>query len=393
MPSTADRLTDFGPLTGAHLVANELDALLARAAADPVLVAGGADAAGPVEVRRDLRVAPDASGRPAIARFYWCAKWRDADGRFRARLFLHEPARGPTATYDFPADPRLPAAAAPRGPLDAPGVVVLRYIPTRRITFRRGDALVGKLKRRGTLERSYAILRAMHAAAGGGASFAVPEPLGIDAARGVFYQQRMRGRSVAELIDPGNACELMRRVGALHAAVHTLPVEAVRLRPSAEHVAAARADAEWVAFALPGEAGAVAAVERHLVSELEALGTGAPAFCHGDPAIDHVLLDGDKACVVDFDDAAIGDPYADLGAMAAGLRIDARGLSRGTGAAEAAYLEGYREATGRAHDERRLRAHLLRARLAILANRLRKGRLSAAEAVEAVADLQAEARS
>jgi len=392
MPGTANRLTDFGPLTEAHPVWDRLEALLARAAADPILVSGGADAAGPVEVRRDLRVAPDASGRAAIARFYWCAKWRDAHGRFRARLFLHEPARGPTATYDFPADPRLPAAAAPRGPLDAPGVVVLRYIPTRRITFRRGDALVGKLKRRATLERSYAILRAVHAAAGG-ASFAVPEPLGIDTARGVFYQQRMPGRSVAELIDADNGCEIMRRVGALHAAVHALPVEAVRLRPSAEHVTAARADAEWVAFALPGEAGAVVAVEHDLVSELEALGTGTPAFCHGDPAIDQVLLDGDEACVVDFDDAAIGDPYADLGAMAAGLRIDARGLSRGTGAAEAAYLEGYREATGRPLDERRLRAHLLRARLAILANRLRKGRLSAAEAVQAVADLQAEARS
>src|SRR3954467_11541550 len=56
------------------------------------------------------------------------------------------------------------------------------------------------------------------------------------------------------------------------------------------------AGGDHAAFPLPGEAGAVVAVEHDLVSELEALGTGTPAFCHGDPAIDQVLLDGDEAC-------------------------------------------------------------------------------------------------
>ena len=387
MATTANRLTDFGPLTGGHAISAELDALLTRAAGDPVLVAGGADAAGPVDIRRDLRVTLDGSGGFSITRFSWCAKWRDRAGRFRARLFLHEPARRPAATFDFPADPWLPAAAAA---LDADGVAVLRSIPTRRITFGRGDAVVGKVKRPRTVERSYAILRAAHAAAGR-ASFGVPEPLGIDAPRGVFYQQRMPGRSVAELIDADNAPALMRRVGALHAAVHALAVDGVPDRPLADQLAGVRADAAWVAFAMPGEAGAVAAVERHVVSELEALGPGSPAFCHGDPAIDQVLLDGDAAAVVDFDDAGIGDPYADLGAMAASLALDTRGLPHGTGAAEA-YLEGYREGAGRALDERRLRAHWLRADLAVFASRLHKGRLGAGAAAAALADLAAAAR-
>lgn len=167
MASTANRLTDFGPLTGGHAMSAELDALLTRAAADPVLVSGGADAAGPVEIRRDLRVTLDGSGGFAITRFSWCAQWRDGAGRFRARIFLHEPARRPAATFDFPADPWLPTAAAA---LDADGVAVLRYIPTQRITFVRGDAVVGKVKRPRSVERSYAILRAVHAAAGARAS-------------------------------------------------------------------------------------------------------------------------------------------------------------------------------------------------------------------------------
>jgi hypothetical protein len=173
MPSTANTLTAFGPLTEGHPIASEVEALVGRATADPVLLTGGPDAAGPVEIRRDLRVAVDPSGGYAITRFYWCTQWRDAGGRFRARLFLHEPARRPAATYDFPADPGLPAAAARRGPLDAAEVNVLRYIPLRRITFRRGDAVVGKLKRRSTLERSYAILRAVHAAAGDAGSASI----------------------------------------------------------------------------------------------------------------------------------------------------------------------------------------------------------------------------
>jgi aminoglycoside phosphotransferase (APT) family kinase protein len=386
MASTANRLVEFGPLTDGHAISAELAALLACAAADPVLVSGGADAAGPVEVRRNLRVAVDASGGHAITSFYWCAKWRDAAGEFHARLFLHDPACGPAATYDFPADPRLPAAAADRGPLDARDVSVLRYIPTRRITFRRGEAVVGKLKRRGTVKRSYAILRAVHAASGS-ATFGIPEPLGVDPARDVFYQQRMPGRSVAELIDADNAPALLRRVGALHAAVHTLEVEDVRVRATADDVAAVRAHARWIAFVLPAHADAIGAAERRTVAALDSLTARAPAFCHGDPALDQVLLDGDACAIVDFDDSALGDPYADLAAMVAGLAIDARGLSRGTGAAEAAYLDGYREASGRPLDERRLDAHLRRARLARLASRLCKGRLSTPEAEAAVAEL------
>src|SRR4051794_41917759 len=116
MASTANRLTDYGPLTGGHPASAELEALLARAAADPVLVAGGADAAGPVEVRRDLRVAFNPNGGYAITLFCFSAMWRDAGGRVPARTLGPEPARPAPPTYDFPPHPRPPPPAPPRGP-------------------------------------------------------------------------------------------------------------------------------------------------------------------------------------------------------------------------------------------------------------------------------------
>jgi hypothetical protein len=73
--------------------------------------------------------------------------------------------------------------------------------------------------------------------------------------------------------------------------------------------------------------------------------------------------------------------------MVAGLELDIRAHAD-PAAAVTAYLAGYRAATGRPLDERRLRAHVLRARLERLASRLRKGRLSTAEAAAAVADLR-----
>jgi aminoglycoside phosphotransferase (APT) family kinase protein len=395
MAVAANPVAGFEPLRGGHPVAAELGALLELVAADPVLLEGGRDAAGPVAIRRDLRVVPDWTGRWSVERFSWCARWRDAAGAFRARTLIYARGRGGPRSHDFPDDPGLPAAAAPGGPLFAPGVDVLRYIPTRRITFRRGDALVGKFKRRGTLARSYAVLRSVHAAARRG-ELVVPEPFGIDAERGVFYQQLIPGRSIQELIEPGNAQELMRRLGALHGAIHALSVEDVPARRLADVRAGVESDAAWVAFALPDEAGAVEEVARVIVTELEALASGAAAFCHGDPALDQALCDGDTFAVVDFDDARLGDPYEDVGSAIAALPIDAPQLFAGDGAAGeravAAYLAGYRERTGRPLDERRLRAHRLRADLAALANRLHKGRAGSAEAAAAVAALRAAAR-
>ena len=93
--------------------------------------------------------------------------------------------------------------------------------------------------------------------------------------------------------------------------------------------------------------------------------------------------------MVDLEDAAAGDPYADLGALLAALRADVPELCAGAAGERlvAAYLDGYRERAGTPLDERRLRAHRERADLAVLAGRLRRGRATTAEIAAAVARL------
>src|SRR6185312_3583966 len=144
MAATAGALDDFELLCGDCPVAAELQALLELVAADPRLLDGGRDAEGTVAIRHDVRVAPDWTGRWAIDRFSWCARWRDRGGAFRARTLIYDRSRGRPRVHDFPDDPALPAAGAPGGPLDTREAHVLRYIPARRITFRRGEGLVGK---------------------------------------------------------------------------------------------------------------------------------------------------------------------------------------------------------------------------------------------------------
>ncbi len=391
--SGAPPVSGFELFRDGHPIAVELEPLLRRVAADPVL-RGAPRPGGPrPAVRRELRAGPGEDGAPAIERFQWCVQWRDPGpaGRFHARTLLYERGRGEPVTFDFPADPRLRAGAAADSPLAAPGVTVLRYIPLRRITFRTGD-LVGKMKRPSSLVRAYARLAVAFAAARH-ADLAVPEPRGLDTAHGAFYQAAVGGRPLADVLAPGNAERLLRTLGAVQREVHELPVEGLADRRPDVLARGAADDAAWIAFAAPDHAEAVGRVARRIRAEAEAASAGAECcFCHGDPAIDQVLLDGDTLAVVDFDDAAAGDPYADLGALLAALPHDAPQLfaSPALGArAVAAFLDGYRGRSGRPIDERRLRAHRARAELGLLASRVRKGRAGASDVAATIGRLSA----
>jgi len=379
----APPISGFELFRDGHPLAAEIEPLLGCVAADPVL-RGVAPPGGPrPAIRRELRAGPDEDGEPAIERFRWCVQWRDPGpaGRFHARTLLYERKRGEPVTFDFPADPRLPAGAAPDSPLAAPGVAVLRYVPLRRITFRTGD-VVGKMKRPSSLARAYARLAVAFAAARH-ADLAVPQPRGLDTAHGAFYQAAVGGRPVADVLAPGNADRLLRALGAVQREVHELPVEGLPDRGPDALARSAADDAAWIAFAAPDHAEAVRRIARRIAAEAGEASAGAErCFCHGDPAIDQVLLDGDTLAVVDFDDAAAGDPYADLGALLASLPHDAPQLfasaALGTRAV-AAFLDGYRARSGRPIDARRLATHRARAELGLLASRVRRGRAGASE--------------
>jgi Phosphotransferase enzyme family len=355
-----------------------LQGFRARIAADPGL-AGALGVA--TRFRGGLRAGPDPDGRWRMERFYWCAQWWEpgASPRFRARTLLYDARHGEAAEiYDFPRDPRLRTAGGPGSPLAAPGVQVLRYIPLQRLTFRTGDT-VGKMKRPASARRSFERLGVVAAAArGAGASFTVPARLGLDAEHNVFFQELLAGPPVSELLRSANADELLRALGHLHREIHELTAPGLPARPGQVVLDEARADLAWLGFVAPAHAGVLRRVERWLEHELGASAGAADAVCHGDFDPSHVLAGDGRWAVIDFDDATLGDPYVELGTMLALLRHDAPELRLRAGPdalarARAAYLAGYAERAGIALDRRRLAAQRLRAEIALLASRLRKG--------------------
>jgi aminoglycoside phosphotransferase (APT) family kinase protein len=365
-------------IDASHPFHARLEGFRARIAADPGLA--GAVGVG-TRLRGGLRARPDPDGRWRIERFYWCAQWWEpgASPRFCARTLLYDVRHGEAAEiYDFPRDPRLRAASEPGSPLAAAGVEVLRYIPLQRLTFRTGDT-VGKMKRPASVRRSFERLGVVaEAARRAEASFAVPARLGLDTKRSMFFQELVAGPPVAELLCGANADELLRALGSVHREIHELSAPRLPARPMQAVLDEARDDLAWIGFVAPPHAGALRRVERWLEHELGASAGAADAVCHGDFDPSHVLAGAGRWAVIDFDDATVGDPYAELGTMLALLRHDAPELRlrAGPGAlarARASYLAGYAERAGIALVRRRLAAQRVRAEVALLASRLRKG--------------------
>jgi aminoglycoside phosphotransferase (APT) family kinase protein len=359
-------------------------------AGDPALQPSGAPGE---QVRADVRAAPRPDGTWRIERLYWSVQRPDrgAPGGLRARMLVVDRKRsGPEPTvHDFPDDPRLPAAGRPAGPLVAGhgggAVEVLRYIPLGRITFRTmhpGRSLIGKIKAPRSLERAEARLAAVRAASDG-ASFAVAEPLGIDAEHGVMFQSACPGFPLPEAAR-GAATEVaLRRFGEVHREIHALEVDA----PPADEAALRddlRADATWIADALPAHAPAVARLRDWLEAHLRWSAPAEHVFCHGDYSPAQILCDGERWAVVDFDDAHRGDRYAEVAAVLVSIEYE-------TDACDAATLQRRREAYlagyGTPFEAERLLAHEAGARVGLLARRLRKDRAAPGEPASVLATL------
>ncbi len=132
-------------------------------------------------------------------------------------------------------------------------------------------------------------------------------------------------------------------VGRLLALLHNQPPR--NLRPLTRHEEALplRAAAEAVAFLLPDIADRVLRIAARLIRDLcEAPPAAAPI--HGDFSADQVVFSSGEPKLIDFDEAALGDPAWDLGSFAAQLELEAfRGTVGAAAAASAirALREGY----------------------------------------------------
>jgi aminoglycoside phosphotransferase (APT) family kinase protein len=322
-------------------------------------------------VHTDLTLRRAEDGALVLHRAYWSLQ-RNGAGGFRATTLDYRAKRDRATWLEFPEDPELEPLSRLPDPIE-----VLRYMPLRRCTFRPsweedGRAVIGKVKRPHRTASAWQLLRAVHAAFGtGAAGFDVPAPAGHGTPHALYLQTALPGVDLADVLDENR----MRHAGALHRAMHAAEVAGVPAEDFGALVAELRADARWVAFALPEHADAVRAVldalERHAPGPLPR-----PAFCHGDLTPSQLLVDGDRWAITDFDGARIGDPHRDLAIWLASLPLEVPSLGD---EAEAAYLDGYG-----AHDAKRLRWHRAVAEVHYVAVALKKDRYEPARAERAL---------
>jgi thiamine kinase-like enzyme len=374
-PASAPRaVAPFAFLGSDHPMAPRIARFRAAIAEGPADLPGAT-------VHADLTLRPDGDDGLVLHRAYWSLQAAAADG-FRATTLSYHATRDRATWLAFPEDPELPDLAR-LGPIE-----VLRYMPLRRCAFRSwgeedGAAAIGKVKRPHRTAAAWRLLLAVHAALGDGAAgFDVAEPRGIGTPHAMFLQSALRGDDLSDLIDLDRGAELLRRAGALHRAMHAAEVSGIPAEDPAQMLRELRADARWVAFALPESEDTVRATVDALARH--ALGTPpAAAFCHGDLVPSQLLLDGDRFAITDFDGARIGDPHRDLAIWLAALTFDVPALDRAVAAgdeaaverAEAAYLDGYGP-----HDERRLLWHRAAAEIHYVAVALKKDRHEPARA-------------
>lgn len=223
---------------------------------------------------------------------------------------------------------RLFAEICPSRPdLGESQLVTLRYRPERRYVGRLqgtpgNDALL-KLYCVG----DYAQARAASAAFRATGSLRLATPLGYDDETRAIMFPWLPGIALAErLWGKANAPDALRTTGAALAALHHQTAGVPR-RSNAP-LAALAASASALTTLCPE----LSARIRRLYTKLEAMlreQSVVPRPIHGDFYADQVLLDDDRATLLDLDNAHWGDPAADLGTFMAHLRRAAV-LGKGT---------------------------------------------------------------
>lgn len=351
---------------------------------------------GPVTVHAELRAARGADGGADLERFYWSSQRPDPLSLwgFAARTLHCERDPGTARVHDFPSEPALTWLDAADGPLRrgdrAEHVEVLRYIPTRRLTFRLFDGLglpervIVKVKRSGGLQRAtnacLAVGRAAHRRP---EAPRVPRVLRVEPPRHALYLEELPGRPLPVAVaglDPGAA---MGRLGELHGALQELEVKGLPTRRAADWLADAREAVERVRLFVPSAAGRAAEVGAWL--ERTAPDDGQLTFCQGDFLPGQVLVHDSGWSVVDLDDSRYADPLSDVADMWLGLSRE-MGLPAAVVAdARRAYLDGYAERAGSPIDRDRWRWYLTVLQLSQLGKRLTKGRVAPGE-TDAVLD-------
>jgi aminoglycoside phosphotransferase (APT) family kinase protein len=180
----------------------------------------------------------------------------------------------------------------------------------------------------------------------------LPKLLGASERRRALAVEWLDGDLLADAYTrPGFDPAAVRVVGAALAELHSQSPSGLAALTPAREAEALRATAEGLAFLCPALAGRALAVARRLARALASAPLEARTV-HGDFYAKQVLLRGaEGAALLDLDEAARGDPAADLGNFVAHLereRLRGRLDAETAGRVSVALLEGYEKNVGRA---------------------------------------------
>lgn len=316
------------------------------------------------EIKRRIRARVKDGQWKLKALEVWMAPVRRAtEGVPQVTWFSFSAATGEYSTFDIFSDPALPGIPRLLNPADAwngRAFRLLRYMPGQRFTFSvtgrltTGIAEVGKLMRVGVARQAHSKLGLIRQKVGR-AGFQVAEPTGLDHEGSLYYQSLLPGRPVKEILEPGNFLEMIAEIGRLHTRLHSLEVPGLPSWDEAQHWDSLDSRFALLAALLPDCAETLSVLREALTrGRGQAVGPRR-GLCHGDLNVSQLLLQGDTWCIIDFDNAVMGEPMQEtarfLTRLLASQRL--RDFSNRTPApganlarqAEAAYLEGYCEAS------------------------------------------------
>jgi aminoglycoside phosphotransferase len=150
----------------------------------------------------------------------------------------------------------------------------------------------------------------------------VPRALGYSEQHRLLLLEPVSGVSFSSLAATQREDAFFRLSGALKGLHHTAPSSSLShsTRFTAESLKRAAAT---IAQARPDVALRVQKLTAQLIARHNRHGAGQLVFLHGDVHPKNILLDNERLCLLDFDQAAIGAPAVDLGSVIAGLYCDA----------------------------------------------------------------------
>jgi len=172
----------------------------------------------------------------------------------------------------------------------------------------------------------------------------VPKLLGELPDRGLVALEWIAGRALGDALLDGQAEESeVALAGEALACVHSQSPSGLLARTPRRHAEHVRIVAAALGFVQPALASRAERLGREISQRLAAR-PGGTTPVHGDFNADQVLLADGRAALIDFDEAALAEPAADLGSFAADLERRACADRLPPGRAEAlgeALLEGY----------------------------------------------------